>query len=131
MQKQKGTNAERDLVHRFWSTGTWAAHRIAGSGSSKYPSPDIIASNNLRKVAIEAKSCKNTVYIPTEEIDALLLFSKMFGAEPWVAVRFPRTEWHFISIDDMHKTGSNYAVSLALAKQKGLLFEEFTGSIIK
>jgi len=49
----------------------------------------------------------------------------MFGAEPWVAVRFDRQEWYFISIDDMNETNTNYSVSLELAKQKGLLFEEF------
>jgi len=125
-QKQKGSNAERDLVHKFWQTGTWAAHRIAGSGSSKYPSPDIIASNNLRKVAIECKSSKKTsVYIPKEEIKALMEFSSMFGAESWVAVRFDRQEWFFLSIEDMNKTEINYSVTLALAKMKGLLFEEF------
>jgi len=124
-QKQKGSNAERDLVHKFWATGSWAAHRIAGSGSSKYPSPDIIASNNIRRLAIECKSSKTSVYIPKEEIGALQEFSKMFGAEPWVAVRFDRQEWYFISIDDMNETNTNYSVSLELAKQKGLLFEEF------
>jgi Holliday junction resolvase len=124
-QKNKGTNAERDLVHRFWSTGSWAAHRIAGSGSSKYPSPDIIASNNLRRLAIECKSSKkNSVYIPNGEISALQDFAHMFGAEPWVAVRFSRQEWFFISLDDMNATAGNHSVSLQLARQKGLLFEE-------
>jgi len=124
-QKQKGSNAERDLVHKFWATGSWAAHRIAGSGSSKYPSPDIIASNNIRRLAIEAKSSKTTVYIPKDEIQALRDFSKMFGAEPWLAVKFDRQEWYFISIDDMNETGNNYSVNLDLAKMKGMLFEEF------
>ncbi len=124
-QKQKGANAERDLVHKFWGTGSWVAHRIAGSGSSKYPSPDIIASNNIRRLALECKATKKTsVYIPKEEIGALVQFSRMFGAEPWVAVRFVRQEWLFMSIDDMHDTGSNYAVNVGLAKMKGLLFEE-------
>jgi len=127
-QKQKGSNAERDLVHKFWATGTWVAHRIAGSGSSRYPSPDLIASNNLRRLAIEAKSSKKAVYIPKNEIQALQEFSRMFGAEPWVAVRFDRQEWFFISIDDMNETDNNFGVNLKLAKMKGLLFEEFTGS---
>ncbi len=127
-QKQKGANAERDLVHRFWETGSWAAHRIAGSGSSKYPSPDIIASNNIRRLALECKATKKTsVYIPKEEIGALVEFSRMFGAEPWVAVRFSRQEWFFISIDDMNDTGNNYAVNVELAKRKGLLFDEIIG----
>ena len=126
-RKQKGMNAERDLVHKFWATGSWVAHRIAGSGSSKYPSPDIIASNIRRKLALECKSSKSTnVYVPHEEIDALTLFAKMFGAEAWVAVRFARQDWFFLSIEDLNKTKTNYVISIELARQKGLLFEELT-----
>ena len=53
--KKKGINAERELIHMFWAE-KWAAIRVAGSGSSKYPSPDILAGNNLRKLAIECKA---------------------------------------------------------------------------
>jgi len=127
-QKQKGTNAERELVHMFWNTGNWVCHRIAGSGSSKYPSPDLIASNNLRRLAIECKITKKTsVYIPKEEIDALKQFSVMFGAEPWVAVKFTKQEWFFLTTEDMHETENNYSVNVELAKMKGLLFEEIIG----
>jgi len=124
--KAKGSNAERQLVHMFWETGMWAAHRIAGSGSSKYPSPDIIASNNLRKIAIEAKTAKNPpIYIPISEILALKKFATMFGAEPWVAVKFNRKEWFFLTLEDLKITTNNYSISLELAQMKGLLFEEF------
>jgi Holliday junction resolvase len=53
--KAKGSNAERELVHMFWDKG-WAAIRVAGSGSSQYPSPDVLAGNNLRKLAVECKA---------------------------------------------------------------------------
>jgi len=123
--KQKGINAERELVHMFWKNKPWVCHRIAGSGSSKYPSPDLIASNNLRRLAIECKSTKkNAVYIPKDEIGALQEFATMFGAEPWVAVKFARTEWYFLTLEDMKKTDNNYSVSVELSKIKGLLFEE-------
>jgi len=129
-QKQKGSNAERDIVHLFWAKKPWVAHRIAGSGSSKYPSPDIIASNNLRRLAIEAKSTrKNSVYIPKEEIDALKEFAVMFGAEPWVAVRFPRQDFYFLNIEDMKETESSYCINTELAKMKGLLFDELATSL--
>lgn len=123
--KQKGANAERDLVHKFWDATPWVAHRIAGSGSSKYPSPDIIASNNIRRLALECKATKSTsVYIPKDEIIALKEFSVMFGAEAWVGVRFARQEWFFITLEDLNETKTNYSVSIKLAKMKGLLFEE-------
>ena len=51
-RKSKGINAERDLIHKFWGTGKWSAVRIAGSGSMKYPSADILATNKLRTLAI-------------------------------------------------------------------------------
>ena len=55
--KSKGINAERELVHMFWSKN-WACLRIAGSGSSRYPSPDVLVSNKLRRLAIECKITK-------------------------------------------------------------------------
>ena len=58
-RKSKGINAERELIHLFWKTNSWTAVRIAGSGSSKYPCPDILAANISRKIAIEAKSTKD------------------------------------------------------------------------
>ena len=56
--KSKGINGERELIHKFWNTNSWAAVRVAGSGSMKYPSADILASNKLRKLAIECKVIK-------------------------------------------------------------------------
>ena len=54
----KGTNAERELVRLFNELG-WGCIRIAGSGSSKYPSPDILAGNALRRIAVECKTTKD------------------------------------------------------------------------
>jgi holliday junction resolvase Hjr len=125
--KQKGANAERELVHRFWKSDSWVAHRIAGSGSSKYPSPDIIASNNLRRLAIECKATKKTaVYIPKEEIEALRAFARMFGAEGWVAVRFARKDWYFLTLEDLNETEGSYAITIELAERRGLSFDECT-----
>ena len=68
-KKGKGINAERELIHAFWKEKNWTAIRVAGSGCSKYPAPDIVAGNLLRKLAIECKSSKtNIIYIPKEEI---------------------------------------------------------------
>ena len=48
----------------------------------------------------------------------------MFGAESWIAVKFARQEWFFLTLEDLHETDSNFSVSVKLAKMKGLLFEE-------
>lgn len=123
-RKSKGINAERELVHMFWKND-WACIRVAGSGSSKYASPDILAGNAIRRIAIECKStASSTQYLTKEEILNLKYFAEKFGAEPWVAVRFPSGKWFFINPEDLKETTSNYAVSIELAKTKGLLFEE-------
>jgi Holliday junction resolvase len=126
-RKSKGINAERNLISLFWGKD-WASIRVAGSGSMRHPSADILASNGLRRLAIECKTSRDTSkYLGKEEVEELKVFARMFGAEPWIAVRFDRTEWLFVALDDLKDTGNNYLVSLELAKNKGLLFEEIIG----
>jgi Holliday junction resolvase len=108
----------------FWAKG-WAAIRVAGSGSSKYPSPDILAGNNIRKLAIECKASKEkSRYLTKEEIESLKEFSKIYGAEPWIAVKFNGLDWYFLTIEDIKETKNCYLVSYEISKNKGLLFEE-------
>jgi len=122
--KSKGIKGERELIHRFWAS-EWSAVRIAGSGSSRYPSPDILAANVLRKLAIEAKVINGqNKYFSEEEVKQLVVFAKNFGAEPWIAVKFGGNDWYFISLSELNKSGKNYVISLKNAKIKGLLFEE-------
>ena len=121
--KSKGINAERELVHRFWSKG-WTAVRIAGSGSSRYPSPDILAGNNARKLAIECKSTKReSKYLTKKEVLELKSFSQIFGAEPWIGVKFEK-EWFFISAHEIRETDKGFGVIESEARAKGLLFDE-------
>ena len=122
--KAKGTQGERELV-KFFNEAGWGCIRIAGSGSSRYPSPDILAGNAVRRVAIECKVTKETKkYFPDEEIQQLQTFSRKFGAESWVGVKFPREQCYFIMLEDLERTGNLWAISVALAKQKGLTFPE-------
>lgn len=127
-RKSKGINAERDLIHKFWSIDGWCAVRIAGSGSMRYPSCDILASNKIRKLAIECKTAKEeNKYIPEEDIDQLRVFASFFGAEPWLAVKFDRTEWFFLNIEDLECTGTSFLASKDIARKKGLVLEEVIG----
>jgi Holliday junction resolvase len=124
-RKSKGIGAERELIHLFWGTNKWSAIRVAGSGSMKYPCPDVVAGNNIRKLAIECKSSKDTnQYLTKEEVSQLKKFSSKFGAEPWIGVRFDKFKWFFMNIEDLKETDKNYVISLESAKSKGLLFEE-------
>jgi holliday junction resolvase Hjr len=122
--KSRGTNAERDLIHKFWEKG-WAAMRSAGSGSQQYPSPDIMASNNVRKLAIECKlTTAESKYFTRKEVDELKYFSEKFGAEPWLAVKFFHEEWRFFTPEDPKETDASYVVTLAQARSRGITFEE-------
>jgi holliday junction resolvase Hjr len=122
--KSRGSNAERDLIHKFWEKG-WAAMRAAGSGSTQYPSPDIMASNNVRKLAIECKlTTDERKYFTRQEVEELRYFAEKFGAEPWLAVKFFREEWRFFTTEDAAETPASFVVTLAQAKSRGITFEE-------
>ena len=97
MSKIKGSNAEREVVKKFWASG-WGAARIAGSGSMHFPSPDVLAGNKIRRLAIEVKITKeNKKYFPKEEIKQLQNFASYFGAEPWLAIKFSQQKWIFVN----------------------------------
>lgn len=94
-RKQKGSDAERELVEML-EAQNFASVRVAGSGCSKFPCPDVLASNGNQVYAIECKSTKKQAqYFRKEQIQDLLTFSKMFGAKPICAVKFS-TSWSFI-----------------------------------
>jgi len=125
--KRKGINAERELLHKFWAIG-WSCIRVAGSGSMHYPSPDLLAGNRIRKIAIECKCINNgSFYFEKKEIDDLKEFCNRFGAEPWIAIKFGESElkdWLFFMLEDLKETEKGYSVTAELGKMKGLLFEE-------
>jgi Holliday junction resolvase len=125
--KQKGSNAERELIHLFWATKEWTACRVAGSGSMKYPAPDIIANKEGMNLAIECKSTgSNNQYLEKREVDELVEYAIKAGARPLIAVRFDRKEWRFLNPDDLNITGKSFAVTPELAELRGLTFEELT-----
>jgi len=122
--KSKGTNGERELIRSFWSLG-WAAIRTAGSGSSHYPSPDIVAGKLGRRLAIECKmTAEKKKYFPIDEINQLVYFASHFGAEPLVAVKFTKTPWHFFTIEDLKQTPNSFVISQEDCEIKGIQIEE-------
>lgn len=123
-RKSRGIGAERELVHKFWAN-EWACIRVAGSGSSRYPSPDLLAGNNVRKLAIECKLVKNMdKYFPNKEFDELKQFSIIFGAEAWIAIKFTGFSWLFLNLEDLKQTDKGYSISFSSAKLKGLSFDD-------
>lgn len=119
--KSRGCNYERQLVDLLHDAG-FAAVRVAGSGAMPLPCPDIVACRRGMILAIECKTTrKNQVYISNDQMDDLNQYSKLAGAKPLVAVRFPHHHWSFFSPSTIPKTdGSVYVVSRQLAARRGL-----------
>lgn len=124
-KKQKGSNAERELIHMLWSKG-YACVRAAGSGCTTFPSPDIIASNGRHKLAFECKSFSaDYVHLEYDQIAQLVEFSQKFGADAWVAVRYEGKDWVFLDMARIQKTaGDNFKVSKSFAYDDGHSFEK-------
>lgn len=122
--KSKGSSAERELIHMFWNQD-WAAFRAAGSGSTRFPCPDVIAGNSLRKMALEIKYIDDTKkYFPKKEIGELRQFSHIFGCEAWIGVKFQGKGWHFFSVEDLKETDAGYSIGLKDSELKGFSFDE-------
>ncbi len=125
--KQKGSNAERELIHLFWATKEWTACRVAGSGSMKYPSPDIIANKEGMNLAIECKATSNNnQYLEKREVDELVEYARKAGARPLIAVRFNRMSWLFLDPADLRDSGRNLVVTPELAELRGITFDQLT-----
>ena len=130
-RKSKGISGEREIIHALWALD-WAAHRIAGSGSSKYPSPDIIAGNGGRILAIECKVCNaQAQYFSKMEIEQLGEFAKKFGAEPYVAVKFSRIGWFFLNPLHLKETPQSFVLSRESAMLFGKSAKELVGQNIQ
>ncbi|MDD1763303.1 MAG: Holliday junction resolvase, partial [Methanobacteriaceae archaeon] len=63
-----------------------------------------------------------------QKIDALLEFSNIFGAQPYLGAKFIREKWRFVRPKDLFKTKQeNYRLDKELAFSKGLEFDELLG----
>lgn len=123
--KSRGIAGERELVHLLHSVG-YAAIRIAGSGSTKAPSTDILAGNGTRYLSLECKTIRTGYrYIPKKEMREFVQFSRQFGAEPWISVRFMRKEWVFLLPEDLVETTENYGITRKIVEDKGIAFSVF------
>lgn len=124
MSKKKGDRTERELFHMFWEEGI-ACSRVAGSGSTPRPSPDLIAVTNNQSLAIECKSGKGRRYLKEKEVDELKYFGRVSGANLMVATRFDNEDWFFLKPEELGKgKGKNFYVDLNHAKKHGITFKE-------
>lgn len=108
--KSKGSRFERDLIAELWKNG-FAAVRVAGSGVSAFPCPDIVAGDGKKFFAFEVKMRSSLpLYVSSEEIEKLKRFSGAFGAVCLVALKLPRKKWRFFAIEDMKATPRGFCI---------------------
>jgi len=126
---RKGDRRERELVNQLDEAG-FAVMRAPASGSATDRDlPDVLAGDNGRFYAIEAKSSAgDPIYLTGEEVEALIYFAQNFGANARIAVRFDREDWYFFHPGDLYTTdGGNYRVKKETALADGTDFKELVG----
>jgi len=120
--KEKGSNAERELYKKFIEEG-YRAVRVAGSGMMENTSCDLIAGKKGKKYAIEVKSSKKPYkYIDKKQVEEFLIFSEIFSLKPIIAVRFNREGWFFFFLKYLEDAGKFWKISLNRARKKGKRF---------
>lgn len=126
---KKGSDVERTLVKKLWANGFAALRAPASGGATKRPLPDILAGNNKIYLAIEVKSTsKDRIYIDSLQIDDLIKFSDIFGAKPYICVKFNYVKWLFLEPVNVVRTkNGNYRIDKDFAIEKGLELDEVTG----
>jgi len=126
---RKGSAEERDLVHKLWDKNFAAMRAPASGGATKKPLPDVLAGNGKVYLAIEVKTTtKDKIYIDSPQMDGLCEFCDIFGAEPYLGVKFKYTKWLFLAPEKIDRTRSNnYRVDKEVALEKGLELDEIIG----
>ena len=123
----KGANAERELMHLFFKEG-FSVVRIAGSGTSPLPAPDIIALRNGRIIAVECKARKaKNLAISVAQMQELRGWARKAGAEPLVGWKIPRKGWFFLKPAQLHSTDKFFLISLKDALEKGKSLQDVIG----
>ena len=120
MSKRKGSGYERELLRMFFDSG-FSGVRVAGSGCSSMPSPDLVIGKNGSALAVEVKSTINDfVYISQEQLSNLLSFANVFGAKPMVAVKFISKGWRFFDVPELNSKHSRFSFN-----DSKIVFENF------
>ncbi|MFA5125619.1 MAG: Holliday junction resolvase Hjc [archaeon] len=123
----KGANAERELIHTLFDYG-FAVLRVAGSGVSPLPSPDVVALKQGKILAFECKAWRgNYLAIPLVTMNDEINWAKTAGAEFFIAWKIPHEGWLFIKAEHFHNAGKNFMVSLEEAKKCSISLQLLAG----
>tara|TARA_Y100000310_G_scaffold327497_2_gene393974 strand:+ start:7989 stop:8402 length:414 start_codon:yes stop_codon:yes gene_type:complete len=116
----KGANAERELIHALFKRGL-AVIRVAGSGKTSLPSPDVVALKPGLQLAIECKAWnKKHLSISNAQMEELTIWSEMAGADLWIAWKIPRKGWRFLKREQFKKSPKSYNISMKHALTHGI-----------
>ncbi|MFH1788479.1 MAG: Holliday junction resolvase Hjc [Candidatus Altiarchaeota archaeon] len=119
---KKGANFERGIVSLFWENG-WAAVRAAGSGTTKYPVPDVVAVKDCEVVLVECKTTsKDRIHLKAA-VEGFKRFARISGARAYISVKFDREKPRFYDICEILVAGK-YTVT---KKTEYLSFESLIG----
>ena len=129
MSQAKGGRRERELVNELDAAGFAVIRSPASGSATQREQPDVLAGDGERFYAIEAKSSSgDPIYLTGEEVEALIYFSRNFGAKARIAVRFDREGWYFFHPGELHVTdGGNYRVKKEFALAEGQPFDDLVG----
>jgi len=105
----KGANFERKIVSDFWAHG-FAAMRAAGSGTTTYPVPDVIAVKGGRIILVECKATKKDRLSLKDNMLELKKFADISCAEAYIAMKFYKKEPRFYGLDIQLAKG-NYTIT--------------------
>jgi len=122
---QKGARRERELVNLIDGT-SYAVMRAPASGAgTERELPDVLCGNGDDFYAIEAKSSGgDPTYVGKEEVEGLNYFSKNFGAESRIAVRFDYMDWYFFHPSEMYQTDAGSHRCKEATAEDGTHFDE-------
>jgi Holliday junction resolvase len=125
--KRSASNYERDLLRRLWDSG-FVAFRIAGSGSSSFPSADIIAIKDKRAYVFEVKTTRgNKIYLNPTQLWELKRISES-GAKVFIAVKFigSNVGWRFFELNNVIE---NNKIDLERSQKEGKELQELLRNI--
>ncbi len=127
----KGAEAERELIHTLYDKG-FSVVRVAGSGKSSLPAPDLLALYQGRVLAFECKAWGNSsISIPVPKMQELLDWCQRAGAEPVIAWKYPRQGWFFLKPTDLSASDKHYSITLRHARAKAMHLDVLLGKMAR
>lgn len=110
----------------------FAVSRVAGSGCSTLPTPDIIAVKNKISVAIECKTkIGEYLNIKESQIEELKTWEKLSNCKSYIAWRLGKDSWYFLELKDLKKTKKAYSIKKEDIINKGMRLKDFVSFVMK